>query len=164
LIQKESADITFSTHSNPVVLEKVKLTVPKKHYQKILKHIMAKAKLYNQNISFKSSIIYNEFDIDIYYRPNVKITNCFKFINNIHGLILKYKGNIFINNHLKVNSKSFLMRDLGFHNYIINEDLKAVFDPNFLLNPHLSLIKPPPLKSLKRENKYLNYLFNKIDL
>ena len=56
------------------------------------------------------------------------------------------------------------MRDLGYENYILNEDIKAIFDPNFILNPHLSIIKPHPLKHLKRKNKYLNYLFSKIDL
>jgi hypothetical protein len=140
------------------------MNVPKNYYLKMFYLIFSKSEEYNMKIFMKSSLVFNEFEVDIYKPQNSKIINAYNFINSLHGSILKFKGNIFINNHIKVNSKAFLMRDLGFENYILNEDLKAVFDPNYILNPHLSIIKPHPLKYVKRHNKHLNYLLSKIEL
>jgi hypothetical protein len=56
------------------------------------------------------------------------------------------------------------MRDIGVENYMINEEIKYMFDSNYILNPHLSIKKPEPFKSIKRSNKIWNYLLTKVEL
>jgi len=57
------------------------------------------------------------------------------------------------------------MRDLGVENYMINEEIKYLFDPNYILNPHLSIRKPESIfKTLKRNNKIWNYLLTKMEI
>ncbi len=57
------------------------------------------------------------------------------------------------------------MRDIGVENYKINEEIKYLFDPNYILNPHLSIKKPESFfKQIKRNNKLHNYLLTKLKL
>jgi len=73
--------------------------------------------------------------------------------------------NIFlVNKHLNYNTKYHLIRDIGVNSYDINGNIKHYFDPNYILNPHLSILKPDPLKHLRRTNKYFNYYFSKLRL
>jgi hypothetical protein len=59
-----------------------------------------------------------------------------------------------------------LKRDIGVNNYHIIEDIKEVFDPNNILNPHLSISKPDiwSFKLIKRENKIVNYLLSTFEI
>lgn len=69
-----------------------------------------------------------------------------------------------MNNNLKVNSKYHLMRDIGVENYLLNEDIKYLFDPNYILNPHVSIRRPEStIKLIKRSNKIWNYLLTKLE-
>ena len=57
------------------------------------------------------------------------------------------------------------MRDIGVENYLINEEIKSMFDPNNILNPHLSIVKPEyQFKLMKRSNKVWNYLLTKLEI
>jgi hypothetical protein len=57
------------------------------------------------------------------------------------------------------------MRDIGVENYLVNEEIKYLFDPNCILNPHLSIKKPEsPFKIIKRQNKIWNYLLTKLEI
>jgi hypothetical protein len=57
------------------------------------------------------------------------------------------------------------MRDIGVENYFINEEIKLMFDPNYILNPHLSIKKPDStFKIMKRSNKLWNYVITKLEL
>ncbi len=57
------------------------------------------------------------------------------------------------------------MRDIGVENYLINEEIKYLFDPNYILNPHLSIKKPESaFKMMKRSNKVWNYLLTKLEI
>lgn len=56
------------------------------------------------------------------------------------------------------------MRDLGVANYYLNEEIKFLFDPNYILNPHLSIRKPEFFKIIKRSNKIWNYFLTKLEL
>jgi hypothetical protein len=57
-----------------------------------------------------------------------------------------------------VNTKYHLMRDIGVVNYYLNEEIKYLFDPNYIINPHLSIKKPSSqFKEIKRSNKIWNY-------
>jgi hypothetical protein len=57
------------------------------------------------------------------------------------------------------------MRDIGVENYLINEEIKFMFDPNYILNPHLSIRKPEShFKLVKRSNKVWNYLLTKLEI
>lgn len=50
------------------------------------------------------------------------------------------------------------MKDIGTENYYLHEDIKALFDPNHILNPHLSVKKPETyLEDLSRRNKIVKY-------
>lgn len=57
-----------------------------------------------------------------------------------------------------------IQRTLGVNPYSLNEELKKQFDPFYILNPHLSLVKPSGIKLLKRNNKMFNYIVNKLEL
>ncbi len=64
-----------------------------------------------------------------------------------------------------MNSKYHLMRDIGVGNYLLNEEIKCLFDPNFILNPHLSIRKPESqTKRIKRSNKIWNYFLTKLGI
>jgi hypothetical protein len=57
------------------------------------------------------------------------------------------------------------MRDIGVENYLVNEEIKYLFDPNYILNPHLSIKKPEShFKMMKRQNKIWNYLLTKLEI
>ena len=56
------------------------------------------------------------------------------------------------------------MRDIGVNSYYINGNIKQLFDPNSILNPQLSILKPDPLKYLRYTNKFFNYYFSKLTL
>jgi hypothetical protein len=65
-----------------------------------------------------------------------------------------------------VETKYYLMRDIGVFNYFVNEDIKQFFDPNYILNPHLSIKKPDTwgIKAIRRSNKIKNWFITKLHL
>lgn len=73
---------------------------------------------------------------------------------------------LLVNRDIKVGNKYLLMKDIGVNNYMLNEEIKFIFDPNFMLNPHLSIKKPESfhLKAIKRSDKIRNWLFTKLKI
>lgn len=54
------------------------------------------------------------------------------------------------------------MREVGVGNYALQEEIKNTVDPLFLLNPHLSVVKPDWIKNARRKSKMLNSLMQKL--
>jgi hypothetical protein len=59
-----------------------------------------------------------------------------------------------------------LKRDVGVNNYAVIEDIKELLDPNYILNPHLSIKKPDiwSFKLIKRENKIVNFILSTFEI
>ena len=56
------------------------------------------------------------------------------------------------------------MREIGNNNFLMHIDIKQYFDPNYILNPHLSNIRPNYFSQLKRRNKIINYICTKLKI
>ena len=85
-------------------------------------------------------------------------------IREIYKAVNKLNGNFYLNNNIILNTKYDLMREIGYNNYFIDEDIKHKFDPNYVLNPHLCFPKPKFFEFLKRQSRIWNYLFTKVKI
>lgn len=94
------------------------------------------------------------------------IEDCINLIDYLINLTNKLETFALIDDPILGSSKYQYntQRCLGYNQFYINEDLKDMFDSQYILNPHYSLKKPSGTKLLKRNNKVLNYLFKKFNI
>lgn len=104
------------------------------------------------NLPFKDDIIY--------------LDNCIELCDYISELTENLNTYALFNNPI-IGSSSYkytTQRHLGVNLYSLNEEIKKLFDPYYILNPHVSLKKPYGIKLMKRNSKFKNYLVNKLEL
>ena len=115
----------------------------------------------NIKISTKTELIEISFPIE----EDIKlIEKEYYTIREIYKAVNKLNGNFYLNNNIILNTKYDLMREIGYNNYFIDEDIKHKFDPNYVLNPHLCFPKPKFFEFLKRQSRIWNYLFTKVKI
>lgn len=154
--------------SNIPLLRKVKIIVPE------LNETQFMDKLFNllnkdENKSISPLITfspkYNQIDLSLpLYEDISLIEKEFFLLRDLYKLVYKTNGNIYLDSNVILNPKCDLTQEIGFNNYIINEDLKYYFDPLYILNPNLSIYKPNYLERLKRRSKFINYFLTKMKI
>ena len=86
------------------------------------------------------------------------------FFKELNKVINKLKGNFFLNQNITIPNRFDQMREIGSNNFLMHIDIKQYFDPNYILNPHLSNIRPNYFELLKRRNKIINYICTKLKI
>jgi hypothetical protein len=171
LVYDELNDLSYfknmaSIYYDMNIIRKLKITINKSEQFKLLQEIQTFAK--NLNIPFCFKINANDFEIIVKINDDSleSVEKSYQYINDIHKLSKKHLLNIFIDDKLNVINKYEFMREIGVNSYYLIEELKYLFDPNCILNPHLSIKRPDQwtFKPFKRENKIINYSLSNLEL
>ena len=99
-----------------------------------------------------------------YFEDIPNIEKQYIFIKELNKIINKINGNFFLNQNINIPNRFDQMREIGLNNFIMHQDIKQYFDPNYILNPHLCNIKPNFFSLLKRKNRFINYIFTKMKI
>lgn len=162
---KQISDTENDSHSS---LRKAKIIIPEMNEMSFMNKLF---KLVNkeENKSLKPSITFsakfNQIDLSLPLYEDINLIEKEYFLlRDLYKLVYKTNGNIYLNSNVVLNPKCDLTQEIGFNNYIINEDLKFYFDPLYILNPNLSIYKPNYVERLKRRSKIINYLFTTLKI
>ena len=134
-----------------------------------LKDVVNKVKTLTKEkgVQVRVNVLIKEKEIGIYFPKDDDINVIekeFEILRELNKCVCKLNGHFFMNYNMVLNTKYDLMREIGYNNYFFIEQLKYYFDPNYILNPHLTFKKPFNLDELKRNNKFINYIFTKVKL
>ena len=86
------------------------------------------------------------------------------FFKELNKVINKLKGFLFFNQNIAIPNRFDQTREIGNNNLLMHIDIKQYFDPNYILNPHLSNLRPNYFSQLKRRNKIINYICTKLKI
>lgn len=72
--------------------------------------------------------------------------------------------NILVNEPIKLYRDIYLIKEIGVKNFEFIREMKYLFDPHIILNPHISLKKSDFIKDIRSKDKVKNYIFDKIKI
>ena len=166
------SSIDYDDYNENIYYRKIKIPLRNKDdvdfiISKLDKRINLISKENEEKIKYNINTINNIAYLTILFIEDFHyIDNCITICDYITQLSTKLNTRAIFDQEI-IGSDKYkynTQRSLGVNAYYMNEEIKAKFDPLFILNPHLSLIKPKGVKLMKRNNKMMNYLINKLEL
>ena len=171
-VQKENIkinEIFLNKNTNNKYSRHIKIVIDKQYLKFFVNYFEKKYNKIFENKFTLPEIKYsqkeNVFFISLPYFEDIpNIEKQYIFIKELNKIINKINGNFFLNQNINIPNRFDQMREIGLNNFIMHQDIKQYFDPNYILNPHLCNIKPNFFSLLKRKNRFINYIFTKMKI